>query len=231
MFPCKVNGTRASAFADTGSELMLVSGDFARRSGLRVDRDCRTRVQLADGSIAWTGGVVLDAELGFDFCGDAVLDPDHSYLLDEYLTLANVLEQVRHGPDVKSEKRSGLVVVHDLHIMESLPYDIVLSNQFVFEHRPFAQFVQDKCCELLDTDVLRESELEVSIDDPPLTIEINNNAKNISDVFAVRDMDDTKGSWWRNSKSFIRRSMQHPINPFIHSFSSFVSFFLHDRRG
>jgi hypothetical protein len=35
---CAVNGSNASAFPDTGSDLMLVSGDFARRNNLKVHR-------------------------------------------------------------------------------------------------------------------------------------------------------------------------------------------------
>ncbi|KAI1662747.1 hypothetical protein F4813DRAFT_341740, partial [Daldinia decipiens] len=65
---CTINSYEASAFLDTGSDLMIVSGDFARRSGFIVHREekYRRKIELIDGSTIRTDGMVLDAELQFD---------------------------------------------------------------------------------------------------------------------------------------------------------------------
>ncbi|KAI8293437.1 hypothetical protein K4K59_005676 [Colletotrichum sp. SAR11_240] len=51
------------ALADTGSDLMLVSSDFAQRRGLVIEtgRKYHTEVELADGTRTWTSGIVSRA--------------------------------------------------------------------------------------------------------------------------------------------------------------------------
>ncbi|KAK6951385.1 hypothetical protein Daesc_007920 [Daldinia eschscholtzii] len=65
---CTINGCHASAFPDTASELMVVSGDFARRNAFVMHREekYRRQVELIDGSTIRTDGMVLNAKLQFD---------------------------------------------------------------------------------------------------------------------------------------------------------------------
>lgn len=72
---CSVNGVRAAAFPDTRSDLMLISGDFTRRNGLKIrrGRQYRRQVQLADGSLIRTDGMVLGA--GLEFAALPLLSP------------------------------------------------------------------------------------------------------------------------------------------------------------
>ncbi|KAF0643386.1 hypothetical protein FPSE5266_03714 [Fusarium pseudograminearum] len=77
---CAINGAEASAFPDTGSDLMIASGGFARRHNLKVHRGEKYRrpVELIDGTVIRTDGMVLGAELQFDVSTSAsqVLDYD-----------------------------------------------------------------------------------------------------------------------------------------------------------
>ncbi|KAF9872645.1 hypothetical protein CkaCkLH20_09824 [Colletotrichum karsti] len=58
-----LNGRNTTALADTGSDLMLVSAEYARLYGLFVSsgREDRVEVELADGTRTWTSGIVRDA--------------------------------------------------------------------------------------------------------------------------------------------------------------------------
>ncbi|SPO03232.1 uncharacterized protein DNG_05914 [Cephalotrichum gorgonifer] len=58
------NDQLISALPDTGSDLMLISKSFANRRGLKIDGSHRNRleVEFADGTTAWTEGVVTDVE-------------------------------------------------------------------------------------------------------------------------------------------------------------------------
>ncbi|KAB5542729.1 hypothetical protein GE09DRAFT_1225644 [Coniochaeta sp. 2T2.1] len=87
-----LNGHITAALPDTGSDVMLVSREYARVAGLAVDVDPRTRlaVEFADGSTSWTGGVArrvpwtvgretvrCDFHVLDDLCVDAVLSGDY----------------------------------------------------------------------------------------------------------------------------------------------------------
>ncbi|CZR67957.1 uncharacterized protein PAC_17856 [Phialocephala subalpina] len=126
-----VNGSEASAFPDTGSELMLISGDFARRNNFEVHRarKYRREVQLINGSTIRTDGMVLDAELQFD--APPVLSKELDY--NQYLGFAAGLSSVV-GNGAKS------TFICDFHVIEDLPCDIVLSNEFIFQNQVFSRF-------------------------------------------------------------------------------------------
>jgi hypothetical protein len=132
---CTVNGAEASAFPDTGSELMLVSGDFVRRNKLKVHRgrECRRRVELIDGSIIHTDGMVLNAELQFDVPPTSSQELDY----DQYLGFtAGLSSLINHGAEVTAKA----TFICDLHVIEDLPCDIILSNEFIFQNRVFSRF-------------------------------------------------------------------------------------------
>jgi hypothetical protein len=136
---CAVNGANASAFPDTGSDLMLVSGDFARRNNLEVRREeeYRQQVQLADGSYIRTDGMVLDAEVEFDA---PPMSSPREFDLNQYLEydrgLTDLLKEDR-GPRAAKDKS---VFVCDLHVVDDLPCDIILSSDFIFDHQVFSRF-------------------------------------------------------------------------------------------
>jgi hypothetical protein len=53
---CEIDGKRAIAQADTGSEIALISGKFAHDNGLRRREYGCEEIMLADGSIVYTSG-------------------------------------------------------------------------------------------------------------------------------------------------------------------------------
>ena len=67
----RLGGDLVAALPDSGSDIMAVSADYARRRGFRVDRGYggRVMIQFADGSTAWTEGVVRGVE--WEFAGGA----------------------------------------------------------------------------------------------------------------------------------------------------------------
>lgn len=132
---CAINGAEASAFPDTGSDLMIASGGFARRHNLKVHRGEKYRrpVELIDGTVIRTDGMVLGAELQFDVSTSAsqVLDYDaYQTFIDNLDSLAN------HG--YHHQQRSSFIC--DLHIIEDLLHDIILSNEFIFHNEVFSRF-------------------------------------------------------------------------------------------
>ncbi|KAJ3479226.1 hypothetical protein NLG97_g8371 [Lecanicillium saksenae] len=132
---CSVNGSTASALPDTGSDLMLISGDFARRNGFEISRgeQFRTDVELINGSIIRTDGTVLDAELHFDIlpsCHELGWDQYHAYIFE--LSSKTAQNGKSYEP--------GTTFICDLHVVENLPCDIVLSSDFVLQNNVFSRF-------------------------------------------------------------------------------------------
>ncbi|KAK3379669.1 hypothetical protein B0T24DRAFT_520273, partial [Lasiosphaeria ovina] len=64
----------ASALPDTGSDVMLVSEDYARSRGLHVDRNPQHRLELelGDGTVTYTSGVVRHLVWSFGDSGEDV---------------------------------------------------------------------------------------------------------------------------------------------------------------
>ncbi|KAH7318378.1 hypothetical protein B0I35DRAFT_241425 [Stachybotrys elegans] len=129
---CVVNGSAGSVLPDTGSDLMLVSGSFARRNRFKVHRGPRYRrqLQLINGSTIWTDGMVLSAELQFD------APPIDGLDRDQYLDCAAGIWSYKH-PGKQANKA---IFLCDLHVIENLPCDIILSNEFIFRQRVFSRF-------------------------------------------------------------------------------------------
>ncbi|KAI4663449.1 uncharacterized protein J4E78_003863 [Alternaria triticimaculans] len=65
---CIIEGRRISAAADTGSEIALISGTYARKRGLSIREGCE-ELELADGSLEYTSG--------FAYARISVLDRSH----------------------------------------------------------------------------------------------------------------------------------------------------------
>ncbi|KAJ2983890.1 hypothetical protein NQ176_g375 [Zarea fungicola] len=130
---CAVNGSTAAAFPDTGSDLMLVSGNFVRRHGFRVRRGkkYRTQVQLINGSTIRTDGMVLDAKLQF-----GIPESSHELDYDRYHGYLSVLSSLTRS----AEEREKTTFICDLHVVEKLPCDLILSNDFIFQNNVFSNF-------------------------------------------------------------------------------------------
>ncbi len=132
---CTVNGSEASAVADTGSDLMLVSGDYARRNKLQVRRGERYRreVELIDGSTILTDGMALNAKLELDSPPKSSHELDYGQYLDFTAVLSSYL-----SPGANPAAKATFIC--DLHVIENLPCDIILSNEFIFENQVFSRF-------------------------------------------------------------------------------------------
>ncbi|KAK3295074.1 uncharacterized protein B0H64DRAFT_476429 [Chaetomium fimeti] len=78
-----LDGDPVAALPDSGSDIMAISADYARRRGFQIDRgyDNRVMVQFADGSTAWTDGVVRDLQWEFGLTDDSKVACDF-YVLE-----------------------------------------------------------------------------------------------------------------------------------------------------
>ncbi|RSL78318.1 hypothetical protein CEP51_008314 [Fusarium floridanum] len=132
---CVVNGFEASALPDTGSELMLCSGDFVRRHGFTVHKGKKyqRQVVLIDGSTMRTDGMVTGAELQFDAPPVSSPSLDCSLYLSFITGLASLTSCKGNAP-------RKATFICDLYVIESLPYDIILSNEFIFQYGVFSRF-------------------------------------------------------------------------------------------
>lgn len=89
-----LGGHLTAALPDTGSDVMLVSRDYAQKVGLNVDHGSENwlEVEFADGSTAWTSGVArnvswavgskmvrCDFHVLDDLCVDVVLSNDYLF--------------------------------------------------------------------------------------------------------------------------------------------------------
>ncbi|KAI8683390.1 hypothetical protein NCS57_00003100 [Fusarium keratoplasticum] len=132
---CVVNGFKASAIPDTGSELMLCSGDFVRRHRFTVYKGTKyqRQIELIDGSTMGTDGMVRGAELQFE--APPISSPSLDYSL--YLSFITGLESLT-GCEGKAPRQATFIC--DLYVIEGLPCDIILSNEFIFQYRVFSRF-------------------------------------------------------------------------------------------
>jgi hypothetical protein len=113
---------------------MPASGPFVRRNGFKVCRGWKSRpaVELIDGSTIWTDGMVLVAKLQFDIPFAELPSLDH----DKYLDFAAGLSsRLSNEPEIKVA-----TFVCDLHVIEDLPSDIILSGEFIFKNHVFTKF-------------------------------------------------------------------------------------------
>lgn len=133
LLPCKVNGITASSFLDTGSDLMLVSGEFVLQNNLKVHRDnqFRTLVELIDGSVIYTDGMVLNACLQFEIPPESLPELSTTQYLGFLDEISSILEDGT-GDIGKT------TFICNLHVIEDLPCDLILSDEFIFENNLFS---------------------------------------------------------------------------------------------
>ncbi|GFF55798.1 hypothetical protein IFM58399_10162 [Aspergillus lentulus] len=106
-----LDGHFTAAFPDTGSDVMLISKDFAEKLGLAIDYDGRNRleIELGDGTTAQTNGIVKDVSWDVggrsircdfhvfdDLCVDVVLS--NNYLF-EFRVFSDCSDYFCSNPD------------------------------------------------------------------------------------------------------------------------------------
>jgi hypothetical protein len=110
-----LDGHPTAALPDTGSDGMFISSEYAKKRGLDIEHDPANwlEVEFADGTTAWTSGVVRDAEwfsggrtLRCDFhvldhlCADVVLSKDYLFKFDVFSTHEEFLFDVDSDGDL-----------------------------------------------------------------------------------------------------------------------------------
>lgn len=114
---------------------MIVSGDFVRRNKLKVhwENEYRRLVQLIDHSTIRTDGTILNAELQFD--APPLRSQELDY--DQYLEfMAGFPSPTGHEDKIMSKE----TFICDLHVIEDLPCDIILNDEFIFHNQVFSRF-------------------------------------------------------------------------------------------
>lgn len=128
LLPSYLNGQSCDdALQDSGSDLVVISGSYARSCNFQIDVASRSKVCLADGSIIRTDGMIWNAEV--EFASTMALD------LDSYLrnieSLDSWLSSEARG--VTSQDLTHRSVICDLHVAECLSCDMALSTQFLMD--------------------------------------------------------------------------------------------------
>ena len=106
---------------------MLISGAFAKRHGFKIRREAKYRrwVELVDGSTIMTDGTVCGANLEFDVPFEDLLSLDHDGYVD---FAAGLSSEMGRTSDTKTT-----TFICDLHVIQDLPCDIILSGEFIFK--------------------------------------------------------------------------------------------------
>ena len=132
---CTINGAEAGAFPGTGSDLVIMSEGFALNNDFPIftGEEYFQEVQLMDRSVVWTSGMVLGAKLGFDVSSGDM----ESLEQNEYLSFAAGLASSKGGEVHEVDK---MIFVCDLHVIDNLPFDIILSGDFIFKNKVFSNF-------------------------------------------------------------------------------------------
>ncbi|KAG2415574.1 hypothetical protein HFD88_006765 [Aspergillus terreus] len=110
-----LDGHLTAALPDTGSDAMLISSTYARKIGLPIDQDFGEllEVEFADGTTAWTSGVIRDVpwEVGGttvrcdfhvldDLCVDVVLSKNYLFDLDVFSESSEYFFNVNSDDDL-----------------------------------------------------------------------------------------------------------------------------------
>ncbi|KAI4951223.1 hypothetical protein J4E91_003930 [Alternaria rosae] len=124
---CIIEGRRISAAADTGSEIALISGTYARKRGFVIREGCE-ELELADGSLEYTSG--------FAYARISVLDRSHWEKRSTSISASRWKAKPGLRPDWIP-----------LHVLECLQLDVLLDERTsdvldVFQNG-FVKFVSD----------------------------------------------------------------------------------------
>ncbi|KAI4928751.1 hypothetical protein J4E85_005371 [Alternaria conjuncta] len=106
---CIIDGRKVTAYADTGSEIALISGPYARERGFSISQGCE-ELELADGSLEYTSGFAdLDIR---------VLNPD------DWEKCPRSKSKWKLNPI--SEIESTMI---RFHVLEGLQFDVILDEE------------------------------------------------------------------------------------------------------
>lgn len=122
---CSLDGRFLVATADTGSDLNLMSQACAYREGFHVDtrREGRVSLQVADGTIIKTRGIVYVANISLDWRME-----ETSPKIDGFEVVPPDIDQ----PEPNSElEQIGQGTGEIFHVVAGLPSDIVLGGRFL----------------------------------------------------------------------------------------------------
>lgn len=119
---CSLDGQRSVATADTGSDLNLMSLDYAKRSGYWIDDrpEVRRRLQFGDGSVAETMGQVYVSSFSLDWRSPS-----------STLETAEANSVPGENPQNDDKDDVGIVQVWRqviFHVLPGLPCDILLGR-------------------------------------------------------------------------------------------------------
>ncbi|KAK8135397.1 hypothetical protein PG984_003337 [Apiospora sp. TS-2023a] len=119
---CSLDGRRAVATADTGSDLNLMSLDYARRSGYWIDDrpEVRRRLQFGDGSVAETMGQVYVNSFSLDWRSPSS-------------TLETAEDDPVLGEKSQNDDKDGTDITYVwrqvvFHVLPGLPCDLLLGR-------------------------------------------------------------------------------------------------------
>ncbi|KAI1350810.1 hypothetical protein F5Y01DRAFT_139962 [Xylaria sp. FL0043] len=135
-----INGTRARVVPDTGSGIMAVSASYARRLGLKVDTNRRTRVTFADGSSAITSGIVKAAWTFLPPDSQSELRPcldDGGKVMSTDGKKRLVGSDSQKDDDSQNHDTWDYEWEYEWHVIDDLPVDAILSLDFIKEHDIF----------------------------------------------------------------------------------------------
>lgn len=133
--PCSVNGAEAWALPDTGSDVMAVSASFARRHNLHVHCE-----EVHRNSLRLIDGSTI-------WTDGMVLDADLQFDLTQSMFSKNLPS-----------------FICDIHVIDDLPCDIVLSNEFIFQNQIYSSFAELFCPASSETSELERSILFLALE-------------------------------------------------------------------
>ena len=124
-----LDGELASAVPDSGSDVMLLSRAYAQSRGLHINEaeQHRLKLQLGDGSYAWTSGLVTDLEWSFGDSGETLTSD--FYVLDDLPVDIVFSGDFLFGHDVFSRFDKYFVLLDSGVDMAEL-YDVKLIGHF-----------------------------------------------------------------------------------------------------
>jgi hypothetical protein len=128
-----INGHFISAAPDTGSDVNLMSREFAEELGLqpKTDLDSIITLEFIDGSIASTYGLISNVEWAF------VQNENVTETFSQQQTLVQSRLEVIKDWDFGSDATETDVYICDFHVLENLTTPVILSSDLLLGSNAF----------------------------------------------------------------------------------------------
>ncbi|KAL7905317.1 hypothetical protein GGI35DRAFT_461394 [Trichoderma velutinum] len=219
-----LNGHLTAALPDTGSDVMLINGAYARGIGLEVDSNIGNRgtIRLADGSTAVIGGIVRDVEWRVgsatvqcnfyvleNLCVDVILSNNYLFEMNIFSEQEEYFFNINSDDDFEDDNQDYVLYFCILSI-ETKMHDSMLTLQELK--------VREKLEELYRRDKARDEIMALPEDQREAASKIENarqqlweiqkserEAKWIAELhMATGNVQNgvSRGSWWKK-KGFI----------------------------